>query len=141
MMRVVFDTNTLVSAHFWQGPPHRALNAVRAGKIQLLATEETIAEFDEVVHRSKFARHFEIAKITPDDLMSEYRLLVEVVTPAPITQQISDDPDDDIMLACAVGGQADYIISGDDDLLRLGSYQDIPIWNVRQLLNLLSEPD
>ena len=45
------------------------------------------------------------------------------------------DPDDDRVLECAVAGRADYIVSGDRHLLKLGSYDDIPILTVRQFLN------
>jgi len=50
---------------------------------------------------------------------------------------IKDDPDDDRVLECAVAGHADYIVSGDRHLLKLGSYDSIPILTVRQFLDTI----
>ena len=62
--------------------------------------------------------------------------LSELVEPAEIPDDAVRDPKDRIILACAVGGQADYIISGDKDLTTLGTYAGIPIVTPAQFLNM-----
>lgn len=59
--------------------------------------------------------------------MTELRQLAEIVDPPPLSAPVSRDPDDDALLALAVAAQADLIITGDADLLTLGSHDRIPI--------------
>jgi predicted nucleic acid-binding protein len=56
-----------------------------------------------------------------------------------ISPTILEDPKDDMVLACALGGKVDFIISGDDDLLRLVTYESIRIWDVNRFLEYLSQ--
>jgi uncharacterized protein len=60
---------------------------------------------------------------------------VEVVEPAEIGSIVVSDSDDDSVIACAIGGNVDYIVSGDHHLLELKAYNDIPIWTANQLLD------
>lgn len=62
-----------------------------------------------------------------------------MVEPAKIEPIIVDDPDDDALIACALGGAADYIISGDHHLLDLGEYQNIKMWTVSRFLEEVVE--
>jgi hypothetical protein len=141
MPRVVFDTNTIVSAMFWRAAPYLALQAIRQKKAVLLSTEALIAELAKVLPRKKFSTRLSALQTTPDQLLNDYRAIIEVVEPVAIPPDAADDPDDIAVLACAVGGQADYIITGDDDLLRLKTYQNIPIWTARQFCELLEQED
>jgi uncharacterized protein len=72
-------------------------------------------------------------------ILSEYRTITELVTPAEIPPDAIRDPKDIPVLACAVGGKADYIVSGDNDLLVLTAYQNIPILSAAQFLKRLEE--
>lgn len=137
MLRVVFDTNTIISAIFWLAAPYEALQAVRHNKAVLLSTETLVAELADVLSRKKFITHLSSLQTTPDQLISDYRAIIELVESASIPHDAVDDPDDVAVLACAVGGQADYIITGDDDLLRLKSYRNIPIWTARAFCDLI----
>lgn len=62
--------------------------------------------------------------------MQRFRTIAQIVVPAAIPSDAVRDKDDVHVLACAVGGQADYIVSGDEDLLTVGAYQGIPIVTV-----------
>lgn len=98
-----------------------------------------IAELSEVLWREKFSPRFAALQTTPDQFLGDFRAVVEIVEPSKIPPDAADDPDDVAVLACAVGGQADCIITGDDDLLRLESYQNIPIWTARQFCDYLED--
>ena len=66
--------------------------------------------------------------------MRNYRRIVTVVTARPLEQQVSRDADDDAILACALAARADLIVSGDDDLLVLKSFNGISILNTAQAI-------
>ncbi|MEP7292393.1 MAG: PIN domain-containing protein, partial [Chloroflexota bacterium] len=73
-----------------------------------------------------------------EDFLANYRALVELVDPAAIQPVIIADPTDDAILACAVSGKADYIVSGDKHLLNLGSYASIPIVTINLFFEKLA---
>lgn len=128
-MRVVLDTNTLVSGVISPtGPPRRLLNAVRSQSIELCSNATLLAELLDVLSREKFAARLAQAGLTPQAIVVELRRLAYMATPQGVPRVIDQDPDDDEVLACAVAGRADLIISGDRDLHSLGGhYAGIPI--------------
>jgi putative PIN family toxin of toxin-antitoxin system len=126
-MRVVADTNTVVSGLFWHGPPRQLLDAARAGIITLVTSAPLLNELARVLARPKFAQRIDRAGLSVEEIVDTYGTLAEQVTPADIPPTVTADPDDDAVLATAVGGQADLIVSGDADLLGLGSFREIRI--------------
>lgn len=139
-MRVVADTNTLVSGLLWHGNPRRALDAAHAGTLQLYTTSVLLAELDEVLQRSKFAQRLVLAGVTARTLVLGYAALAHMIEPAVIAPVISADPDDDAVLACAIAVPAEIIVSGDSHLLDLKEYEGIPIVTAAQLLTRI-EPE
>ena len=139
-MRVVVDTNILISAFFWGELPAELLDAARAGRCTIITSETLLAELLDVLEREKFAERLRQINRNPPQFLQNYRALVEVVDVAPLPQPVSDDPDDDEVLACAISGEADAIVTGDDDLLRLGAYASIPILRLAEILDRLSHP-
>jgi uncharacterized protein len=137
VIRVVPDTNILISGFFWAGYPSRLLRAAEAGQVQLILSQEMVTELGEVLSRPKFEDRLKAIGKTAEEFVTNFRAVVEIVEASPLPIPVCDDPDDDVILACAVGGKADYIVSGDDDLLRLNSYEAIPIWSVRQFIEYL----
>lgn len=127
MLRVVYDTNTILSGLFWTGAPTRALNAAVEKQVLLLTTEVLLDELADVLSRPKFAQRLETIGKSVEQLMAEHRAITELVIPTDLLTQISADPDDDAVIACAVGGEANYMVSGDKHLLTLGEYAGIPI--------------
>lgn len=126
-MRIVVDTNVVVSALLWGGPPRAVLTAAREQRITLYTSAPLIAELEDVLSRDKLARRFAAIGRTPVDALDRYLALVRFVTPAVLEAAISRDPDDDQVLATAIAANADLIVSGDRDLLDLGHFREIPI--------------
>jgi len=128
-VRVVVDTNTLVSAVISPGgPPRRLLNGVRSQTIELCSSATLLAELLEVLSREKFAARLGQAGLTPQGIVVELRRMAYMAAPQNVPRVIAQDPDDDEVLACALAGQADLIVSGDRDLHGLGGhYAGIPI--------------
>ncbi len=136
-MRVVADTNTVISGLLWRGNPRRVLDAARSGAIQLFTSLPLLAEIDEVLARPKFAHRLALAAVSSHELVVGYAALAFIVQPAEIKPTIVDDPDDDEVLACAQSAHGDAIVSGDSHLLLLEKHGDIPILTARQLLTKL----
>lgn len=133
-MRVVADTNTLVSGLLWHGNPRRVLDAARAGTLQMSTTAALLAELEEVLQRPKFAQRLSLAGVASHTLVLGYAALARLVEPAEIAPVIIADPDDDAVLACAVAARAEIIVSGDGHLLDLKEYEGISIVTAAQLL-------
>lgn len=136
-VRVVADTNTVVSAFLWGGLPAEILAAARKGRIKLHTSPALLAELEEVLSRDKFAaRVIQVGGSVPQ-MIAGYRALVTPVRPAAI-EPTTRDPDDDHVLACALGAGASLIVTRDRDLLDLGTFRDIHILAAREALALIT---
>lgn len=134
MIRVVFDTNIIVSGYLWSGAPRSAINVVLEGRAKLLASEALIDELKDVLSRPKFAKRLDIVAQTAEQIVVDHLKHLEIVEVTPIPLTIKADPDDDMVLACAVSGKADFIVSGDPHLLEQQSFRNIPIITVNAFL-------
>ena len=127
-MRIVADTNTVLSGLLWQGTPRRLLDLARERKITLYTSMLLVAELAEVLARDKFAERLGAARVSAIELVQDYARLAETVTPEALpVPVIARDPDDDHVLACALCAKAQLIVSGDSHLLDLKAYQGISI--------------
>ena len=113
-MRIVLDTNILISGVFFRGKERDLLELWFSGKFDVICTEEIFEEYSEVLTRftekSGGSKH---QKIT--DIIAKNCLFIKNV----YNEKYSRDPDDDKFINCAVSGGAKYIVSGDKDLLVL----------------------
>lgn len=137
MLRVVVDTNIIVSGLFWQGPPKQLYQGLVSGHFDLLLTELLLDELRDVVTREKFETRFAAIGFSPSEFLLQYEANAIMVEPAAIPIDAVRDPKDRAVLACAVGGEADYVVSGDKDLLVLGHYQSILIITAVQFLDMV----
>jgi putative PIN family toxin of toxin-antitoxin system len=126
-MRIVADTNTVLSGLLWPGPPRRLFDLARERVITLYTSSTLLAELAEVIARDKFSHRVLAAGLSPAELVQDYERLAEIVEPQPLPVPICRDPDDDHVLACATAAQANLIVSRDKDLLDLHEYEHIPI--------------
>jgi putative PIN family toxin of toxin-antitoxin system len=138
-VRVVLDTNTLISALLSpHGPPRQLLDEARGRVFELCTSPMLMAELLDVVSREKFARRFTEAGLTPLGIVGEIRRLALLVVPNSVPRFVVEDADDDHMLACALAGKVDLIVSGDKHLLGLGGeYQGIPILPPAQAVRII----
>ena len=136
-MRAVIDTNVLLSALLWGGTPRALLEHVRNGTVTLISSQALLAELARVLERPKFDVILLRTNTPRAQSLAEVRQLAEVIDPPPLVQPVCRDPDDDALLALAIAAQADLLISGDDDLLSLGSFEGIPILTPAQALKRL----
>ena len=134
-MRVVIDTNVLISALFWPGKPKQLFNQVRRGKITFLTSEMLLAELKEVLTRED--KPFKLSAEESERVLVAIRNLAEIIEPHTLVQACRDDADNRI-LECALDGQADWIVTGDSDLLDLKSFQEIKIAAVADFLSAVN---
>jgi putative PIN family toxin of toxin-antitoxin system len=132
-MRVVLDTNVLISALMFGGNPREVLQRAIRGELRLCLSEEILSELGAVLQRPKFG----FSVTTVNQILSELAAIAELVVPSKEISQIKDDPADNRVLECAVEAGAEYVISGDNHLLDLGEYSSIRILNPHQFLLLL----
>jgi len=114
MITAVIDTNVFVSALIAGGTPLAVIESTRLGKSRSL--------------------------VTVDATINSIRAMANIVLPADVPEGSIRDPKDRIILACAIGGQADFMVSGDKDLTDLNVYEGIPILTPAQFLALLNPP-
>lgn len=126
-MRLVLDTNTVISGLLWGGPPGELIDRAIERTVRPYATLPLLAELRGVLSRPKFAGQLTARGLAANDVFDGYVALVELVTPISIVPAAARDPDDDQVLAAAVAARANLIVSGDSDLLELKSYREIDI--------------
>ena len=135
-MRVVADTNILISAFvFPGGPPEGILRAAIERRIELVTSPALLAEFARVL-TAKFG--WDDAHVR--EAVALVGRVAVVVRPTERLRVVREDPDDDRVIEAAVTGAARTIVSGDRHLLRLGSYRDVAIVRASDLLASLEDP-
>jgi putative PIN family toxin of toxin-antitoxin system len=132
---VVFDTNILISALLsTKGNPFRCLALAKTGRVQSVTCQEILAEFRETLIL-KFKRPRDEA----DSAAEQVRGFSRIVAITRSLRAVPDDPDDDIIVECAVVSSATHIVTGDKrHLLPLGRYQDIAIVRPADFLALVT---
>ena len=130
-MRLVLDTNVVISATLWRGPPYRLLEAVRrqANTVSVFASAPMLIELADVLSRPAAARRLANISRAASDVLADYITVAEIVEPA-LIQGAAPDPDDDVVIGTAVSARADLIVTGDKKLLAIGRYGQIEIVSV-----------
>ena len=134
-MKVVLDTNVIVAAFATQGLCH-ALLELCVDQHEIMISQEILREV-EVALQKKLKVPLNVVKDTTDYLMNH----ASVQRPKRLAKQTSRDPSDDHVLALPQLSQADYIITGDEDLLVLKTYENTPIVSPRQFWEILKSKE
>lgn len=132
MILVVADTNVFISALMFGGLPGSFLDLAFMRSFLLVTSPALLEELDE-----KLRLKFEVSQDDADLIRGRLEAVAFVVKPDMILDVVAEDPDDNRVLECAVAGKADYIVSGDRHLQKLGSYRGVPILTVRQFMEAI----
>jgi uncharacterized protein len=130
-MKVVIDTNVFVPS-FFGGNPQKIVDMWKQGKLTLCLSKEIISEYTTVIDRIGLENQKELKEIFSLFARGIYSVFSGKT---PVLKVVIDDPDDDKFIECAVALKAEYIISGDKDLLEVSEYMGIKILNPREFLN------
>lgn len=138
-MKVVLDTNVLISSLFWNGPPHKLLVLIEEGDLTLCTTPLLLEELRDVLNRPFFSPFITRHKTSCEELIAGIFEIAELYPDKRIEPVVKDDPDDDKVLSCALVSGAKYIITGDLHLLNLKKWTDISILTPQQFLNKIKD--
>ena len=133
-MRVVIDTNVWVSRPLLAGSVAAQAVDRALRTFEVVASEPLIEELADVLSRGKFDRYVSVA-----DREEFLRRVLQVATTVPVLSDVTDcrDPDDNRLLALALDSSADYILTGDRDLLSMDPWREISIISPRAFLDLI----
>ena len=132
-MRVLLDTNVVVSAILFGGVPRQLLEAALAGDLDLTTSQPLLAELETVL-----TRKFDFPTSMTASIRAELEGLSELVEPIQI-ERVTRTVADDVVLATAVAGAAEVLVTGDKELLGIGAYEGIPIQTARDLVDRLEQ--
>jgi len=134
-LRLVLDTNVVVSVLLFGGRLEFIRKAWKEGQLKLLFSEDTLEELVRVLHYPKFGlEDEEIDFLIYVEVLPYAEMVNEVVE---VDREICRDRDDIKFLECAVSGKADYIVSGDDDLISVREIEGIKIITPAELRRVL----
>jgi putative PIN family toxin of toxin-antitoxin system len=128
-VRIVLDTNVVLSALLWRGTPHHLLAAIgQRSSIQLYSSTALLEELADVLTRPSATKRLALIGRSAREVLADFVEAIELVEPASVPRVVVGDVDDDQVIAAAIAARADLIVSGDrKHLLPLGSHQGIDI--------------
>jgi uncharacterized protein len=135
VLRITSDTNVIVSALNFPGNPSRILDLAEAGEIRLAVSDHILNEVNRVLLRPKFGW----SQDRVDAAIRQIAGFAEHVEPKQRIDMIVDDPTDNRILECAATSSSDYLVSGDNHLLRVGQYQGCKIVTPTEFLEIQSQ--
>ena len=136
MIRVVLDTNVLVSGTFWSGPSARIIKLIEQKRLELISSRAILEEYNFVMDYDEIKRkvnhHHERAQAA-----LKLAQLGTLVHPRTRIHVIKEDPSDDKFIEAAMMGKARFIISQDKHLLNLKRYQNVIILTPEEFLKTI----
>ena len=133
-MKLVLDTNIFISAFYWDGNSQQVINRIIEGQDELYITNEIIDEIADVMGSPKF-------KTKPEITEKYIRAIEKIGKKVYITGEVKGicrDKDDDDKIECGLLCDADYLITGDSDLLVLHEYKQMKIITVKGFFDIIS---
>jgi putative PIN family toxin of toxin-antitoxin system len=129
-MKIILDTNVLISGIFFSGPPSQILQAWQNKRFQIVLSEQILSEYQRVSDELSYKYpQVDIAPII--ELVTIHGQLIDTKG---VDISICEDPDDDKFIECAIAGKCDIIVSGDKHLLKLAVYKGIKIIRPREFV-------
>lgn len=134
-MIVTIDTNVLVSGTVFRGLPGKIIDAAIDRRFTLALSPAILSEYEDVLVRSKFGFNAEAVEVVVRDMEAH----AVIVYPTKRHSIVADDPDDNVIIDCAVEANADYIVSGDAHLTELAQVEGIPVVTPAQFVDLFEQ--
>ena len=130
-MKIVLDTNVLISGIFFSGPPYQILKAWQENKFQIAVSGDILTEYHRVAEElsSKFPT------VNIDKILELFTIYGKMVDVTGFDVLICEDPDDNMFISCALSSNSKIIVSGDKHLLKISGYEDIKVLTPRSFLD------
>ncbi len=135
-MKITTDTNVLVSSTFWYGDSDRILRKVKEKEIELVLSELIIKEFSRVLNYEDIQNKIKNKNLEMRRTVEKIISMSTITEPTQKLDIVKEDPDDNIILECALEGNVDYIISQDKHLLKLKEFKGMKIICPKDFLDL-----
>ena len=127
-MVIVLDTNVIISALLSPaGPSANIINHWEANEFEVVVSRQLIIELEKVIKYPKITKYFKISPELIAAFIRSYMKVATIVEPMDNLDVITEDPADNIVLECAVSGNANFIVTGDKHLLNIKAYHGIVI--------------
>ena len=137
-LKAVLDTNVFVSGLMGvNSPPRQIVDAWLDGRFTLVTSLYLVEELAHVLTYPRIVKRIRLDEPEVDAILAALLSQAEMTPGELDLPGVTRDPKDDCMVVCAVEGEADLIVSGDDDLLVLGAYEEIKIITPRQFVSIL----
>lgn len=136
MIIALYDTNIFISGTFWRGLPRRAIHLAKRGKVEVVTCESLLDELRDVLTRPD--KPFHLSAREADKVINNVRGYVRLVMPTRRVD-VCCDPDDNLVIECALAGGAQYIVTGDPDLKVLRRFEEIEIVDVRTFISIVEK--
>ncbi len=138
MIRAVVDTNILVSGSIKKGsPPARVLQDWRRGKFILVTSESILNEISRVFNYRKIKIKYHLREKDIEELLFALYLGSDLTLDKIKVKIVTQDPEDNKFIACALEGHTDYLVTGDEHLLKVKEYKGIKIVTAREFLKVI----
>jgi len=138
-LKVVLDTNVWVSAIIWGGLPASIIRAAEDHRITIVVSAEILQEINSTLAYPRLRDVYEDLKIKREELIEAILRIAKLVEVKTKVNIIHEDLADNKFLECALDGDADYLVSGDEHVLRIEHYQKTRILSVRHFLRILEK--
>ncbi|MGH9599376.1 MAG: putative toxin-antitoxin system toxin component, PIN family [Terracidiphilus sp.] len=136
MLRITADSNIYISALNFGGMPDKLLDLARSGVIQVAISEAILSEISRVL-RDKFKWAEDAIALALEQISG----FTERVNPEHTINLIKDDPTDNRIIECAAAGKSEFLVTGDNHLLKLGQFAGTRILRAAELLNIYEQTE
>ena len=130
-MKIVLDTNVLISGIFFSGPPYQILKAWQEGKVEIAISEDILTEYQRVTE--ELSKQFPSVDI--EQILKLLTINAEIVDTHGLEVTVCEDPDDNMFISCALASNSKIIVSGDKHLLKISGYQKIEVFKPRNFMD------
>jgi len=138
-LKAVLNTNVWASAMIWGGLPAEVISAAEDSRVCIITSEAIIEEINQTLAYPRLRRVYEDAGVNRQELIEAALRIGKLVEVKTKVNVVHEDPADNKFLECAFDGKADFLVTGDEHLLRIGHYKATRIVSVRQFLRILKE--